>query len=207
MTYTPGIPNSPDNISVSQGQIKTNFQQLETIFDNDHYTWDDATFGGAYRGYHRQVYFPLPSVGDPALGGLSSVFYSKIDPNDTLARIQLYFENASTISQMTSAFQRNTRNGYCVVANGIILMWGNSVQTASGNNNPVAFNAIGNYVGAPVGFPNNVFSVQFTIQTDTSVGAPIIVLNQAIPPTSTGFNVRVSASVPNTSINWFAIGN
>lgn len=206
MTYTPGIPNSTDNISVSQGQIKTNFQQLDSIFDNDHYKWDDATSGGAYRGYHRQVYFPVASASDPALGGFESVFFSKDDTNDISLRAQLYFKNVTATYQVTNRFQNAATNGYAMIAGGIILMWGVSAQATSGNHS-INFNTITNYTGAPTGFPNNCFSVNFTIQTPSSGTAPTIVLDQTTPFTQTQFNIRVSASVANTSIYWFAVGN
>jgi hypothetical protein len=206
MTYTPGIPNATDNISVSQGQVKTNFQQLETIFNNDHYTWDDATSGGAFRGFQRQISFPAALVSDPPLAGFSGYLFLKQDGNDTSLRSQVYFKNITATYQVTNRFQAATNPGYAMVNGGIIYMWGNIAETSSGNH-PVAFPAIANYNYIGPGFPNNVFNVQFSIMCDTSAGAPIIVLDETAPPNTAGFNIRVSASVPNTSIYWFAVGN
>src|SRR6266404_2912151 len=98
MTYTPGIPNPTDNISTSQGQIKINFQQLENIFGVDHFTWDDATSGGALRGMHKQDTFPVPLAVDPVASGNSTSVYTKVDTNDTSSKVQLFFRNSSGVS-------------------------------------------------------------------------------------------------------------
>lgn len=85
MTYTPGIPVGPTLISNTFQLIATNFTQLNSIFDKDHVTWNNATI--AERGWHRQVTFndynvPLAPT-DPqsilytdAVGGHPALFYA-----------------------------------------------------------------------------------------------------------------------------------
>lgn len=85
MSYNPNIPLSTDRPSQSQGQILTNFQQLDSIFAINHVTFDDATV--ANRGKHTYVTLidetatpPTPSGTDIALysavaSGVNELFY------------------------------------------------------------------------------------------------------------------------------------
>jgi hypothetical protein len=43
MVYQPNIPLSTDKQRISQGDINTNFNDLDTIFDVDHVKFSDAT--------------------------------------------------------------------------------------------------------------------------------------------------------------------
>jgi hypothetical protein len=83
--YNPNIPQGIDNLSTSQGQMLNNFTQLNTIFDFDHFTWNDPTAGGTDRGFHRRVTFPVNVAAAPAgatgilhtvLGGATSVSFN-----------------------------------------------------------------------------------------------------------------------------------
>ena len=85
MSYNPNIPLSTDRPSQSQGQILTNFQQLDSIFAINHVAFDDATV--ANRGKHTYVTLidetatpPTPSGTDIALysamaSGVNELFY------------------------------------------------------------------------------------------------------------------------------------
>ncbi len=94
MTYNPNIPFGAQNISQGQVTIQTNFSQLETIFDNDHYTWDNATV--ANRGRHRQITIPA-YIADPNPTNPSSVLYTK-DAGGGFTG--LYFQNDSTAADV-----------------------------------------------------------------------------------------------------------
>lgn len=55
MSYTPNVPQPNDIISETQAPILANFQQLNTIFGNDHYSF---TEGSTLRGKHKFTTFP-----------------------------------------------------------------------------------------------------------------------------------------------------
>lgn len=96
--YNPNTPLGTQNISNGQVTINNNFQELETIFDKDHYTWDDTTDpGGAFRGFHRQLTLSLPLGGDPAVAGTASKTYTKTSGGIT----ELFNKNASGVTQIT----------------------------------------------------------------------------------------------------------
>jgi len=84
MTFTPGIPLATDKPSISRAQINTNFTQLNTVFNEDHITFN-ATTG---RGEHQKITFNSV-VADPGLGDPKASLYIKSDGTDS----QLFFEN------------------------------------------------------------------------------------------------------------------
>jgi len=97
MSFNPNIPQATDRPSASQGQLLINFQQLNTIFNDDHVAWNDATV--ANRGLHRKVTFPIVSVGDPVLAGTVGQIYTK-----TVAGVaQAFFANSTSVFQITGA--------------------------------------------------------------------------------------------------------
>lgn len=55
MSYNPNIPQATDYIDESQPQLLANFQQLNTLYDGDHYAFNDGT-GNA--GLHQKVTSP-----------------------------------------------------------------------------------------------------------------------------------------------------
>jgi hypothetical protein len=205
MTYNPNIPNATDNISVSQNDLKINFQQLENIFDNDHYTWDFATT--ANRGAHRQVNFKLP-ISDPAVVATESFVYSKADANDSGNNSQLYFANTLGVTRLTNRFTAAAQQGYTILPSGIVLMWGFSTGPFSSTDpTPIEFHVITNYpAAAPKGFPNNCFNVVGWVEkNDTSSTRKDVALAQT-SITREQFSVRCNSASIN-AVYWFAIGN
>lgn len=99
MTFNPNIPQPGDNISNSQGQILTNFSQLNSIFSNDHYTWNDAT--AANRGYHKQITYPVAAASTSLTTGSKGITYTV--NNSGLSNLtELFFANATHFTQITS---------------------------------------------------------------------------------------------------------
>lgn len=85
MTYQPGIPAATDIFPVSQGDLLTNFGQLNTIFNQDHVTFDAALGQGKHKfsTYTDQVGTePTPAANELAayaatIGGITSLRYRK----------------------------------------------------------------------------------------------------------------------------------
>ena len=198
--YDPLIPQANDLISQSQSDILNNFGELETIFNNDHWTWDSTP--SANRGSHRKISFPAALGSDPALAGFAGYLFLKNDPNDASARPQVYYKNITETQQVTNRFHSAVTDGYAMLPGGIILMWG--FATPAATTSTIRFNTIANYVGAPTQqFPNNCFSVVCTPADESS---PISVSIKASSTDKTKFVVKLSA-VPNDGLYWYAIGN
>jgi hypothetical protein len=127
MTYNKDIPQSTDIQSASQGQLLINFQQLQSIFDANHYTWDFATV--ATRGMHRFATFESQATA-PASTATQNALYSKT----VSAAPQLFFRRASsgTEVQMTAtADPVIATTGQSFLPGGVIVKWGQVTATSS----------------------------------------------------------------------------
>jgi hypothetical protein len=149
MTYNPNIPQSTDNISSSQADILTNFQQLEAIFGTnagaDHFAWDYAT--ASSRGLHQQVSLPTPRGSDPSLTGTAGMLYSK----SVAGVAQAFFANATAPVQITGLVSKASP-GYAFIAGGIVLKWAN-----------VSFSAGSGTITFPTGGSIPVFSAIYIV--------------------------------------------
>lgn len=100
MTFNAAIPQSSDDPSVSQGQILTNFSELDTVFDVDHVPFTSGV--GAGGGRHDRVVFNNVA----AAPGLASPVSSLFTAADGAGVTQLFFENdtlgANIQRQMTN---------------------------------------------------------------------------------------------------------
>lgn len=187
MTYNAGIPNATDLISVSQGQIKTNFTQLNSQFGIDHVAFNTGSGNG--NGFHKQVTIPTPLVSNPTLSGTYGEFYTKSVSGTT----QGFFANASTVTQLTGA-SSISGSGYTTLPGGVLMQWGSGSYS---NGNSVPF---------PVNFPTAVFALQVTINIASTLSAVGYNGYTSGSAPFAGFIFRTSASggVP---ISWVAIGN
>lgn len=223
MVYIPNVPaDGAENISVSQPKITENFTQLNTLYDRDHFAWNNLT--AAKRGYHKQVSFPEVLAGDPAIGSFEGIIYPKLDVNSSAGDAQLYFENTKSGGkphQITNDFYGpGTTSAYLMLPNGtdtrrsLILMWG--VYTAAFNSSsaiPIEFPQIVDYNYVPVapdnkGFPNNCFNVQISWETNDHSQTPTKACSIAQVPAfdRLGFSFNANSSSIN-KLYWFAIGN
>lgn len=71
-SYNPNIPWANDDPGISQGQMLTNFGELNTLFNVDHVQYNDATV--ADRGKHRQITV-LNSAVAPVTGATEGGLY------------------------------------------------------------------------------------------------------------------------------------
>lgn len=191
MTFNPNIPVGTDNLSTSQGQILTNFSQLNTIFDDNHFTWNNATT--ANRGLHRKVDFPVVLGSDPAITGTASAVYSK----SVSGVAQLFFANASQVTQMTGTHSI-VANGSVTLQGGLILKWGSSSFSGTGTSLTISF---------PTAFPNNAFVAFANGVTTTGIAANLTTaqlsgLTQILINRAGGSGV-----VSNMTVSYFAVGN
>jgi len=73
MTYQPNIPQATDIISVSQGDLLVNFQQLNTVYGTDHYAYDS----GVNVGLHQHVTLPDTTATPPTPAASQGAIYGK----------------------------------------------------------------------------------------------------------------------------------
>ena len=214
MTYNPLIPIGSNNISVDRSAIQVNFQQANSLINNDHYAFDDAT--SANRGYHRQIYMPIATVGSPSLGGFAGVFFCQDDANDTATRPQLFWKNSSNTYQVTNRFRDGSATGYWMLNDasstqpGLIIMWGTRSITTGSGQPTVTLPPITNYAYSGLqtqGFPNNIFNVSLTSNYGSVSDGPTQFCVDTSSFSKTSFRVRYTGASANGNLYWYAIGN
>lgn len=151
MTFNPNMPLSTDIPAQSQAQFLINNQQLNTIFDVDHVTFDAATV--ADRGKHEKVSLTSQSS-DPGAGATEVVLYQKG------ATPEICYQKAAgaTVYQLTNGLPIIASNGSTflpsIYGTPLSLKWGRF--TVAGFPYSVSFASA---------FGTSCYSVQLTLNS------------------------------------------
>ncbi len=146
MTYNAGIPNANDLIANSQGEIKTNFFQLNDQFGKDHVPFNNAGSNGT--GFHTKVTLELGS--DPAANTTDVILYNKqVNYTGPTTRNELFLRQSSNdgsaVIQLTDLFQAiNTgSSGSTFLPGGLAIKWGQFTFSGTSSVQPFvsAFNS------------------------------------------------------------------
>lgn len=201
MVFNPNVPKPADLLSVSQSDILTNFQQLDAVFDNDHYEFSFA--GGAAapydiavaadKGKHKQVTFVRASA-DIANAGTDELGLYNKNTGAGAQELFLRRESGGSVIQMTAGNPTNAANGFTFLPGGLLLQWGSVTLTAALTT--VIF-------PTPFQAATVPYSITLTPQGTASTNNAQAV-NTAAPPTNTSFNIgRVGSNI---TMYWMAIG-
>lgn len=103
-------------------------------------------------------------------------------------------------NQFLGSTTGNSANGYYKLPNGLILQWGSeTVSNASG----------GTSITFPTSFATAVYSIQLTIQKNTSTGQGGSARSAFVNPgseTTTAFTAKLVSGDATNDVYWFAIG-
>jgi hypothetical protein len=198
MTYNANIPQPTDNLSVSQGQFLTNFGQLDEIFDNDHYTFDDATSGGAYRGFHRQITLAQTNAPASVPTDPSSIIFTK---NNSAGHPYPFFLNsqaanvAAALPFLPDLLGNTVQAGFKIGQ--VIVNTGQGTLTGA---NPAT-----GVVTFKIPFPTQMLFVGFTLNGGATV-TTYLVSTQTSGSTIVGVTAGFRAN-GNQDFYYLAIGN
>jgi hypothetical protein len=197
--YNPNIPLATDFLADSQGQIKTNFSQLNAVYGVDHSPYTSAT----NIGYHQDIHI-IKRTGNPTnVAGTQIVFTKDYTPDATGATVdtQLFtLTGANTLSQLSGRLQ--TSDGWVWIA-GMLLQWGFVILP--GTSNPTGTVTFKDRVAGAIPFPNSCFAINLTLRAvaNTSSANTLAVLGN---PTATQFQWMFTGSTSYASFYWTAIG-
>lgn len=206
MSYNPSIPLPTDNLSVSQGDIKTNFTVNNTCIGVDHIPPSIAS----QSGYHKQAH--IISGSDPANVSATNILYCKdYTPNTTggTADTQLFNITASgIISQMSGKL--TGADGWAWVG-GILVQWGVNTATTTGSfssgtaTGTVTFK---DRVSGAIPFPTNCYVVIPATKNNADPTGSRYAGITIITKSTTNFtwSCNGSSSAAN-GFYWMAIGN
>jgi hypothetical protein len=198
VSYQNAIPQATDKISVSQGDLLGNFQEVNTAWNANH-----VPFNLSSEGSHWFISMPNQTVSGtfpPRTDGVGP--YANSMGLYALAG-QLWFRPAGqavgvrTNDKLLTTAQVNNATNSITLPNGLIMKWG----IGQGNSVGAGFANV-----FPVAFPHLCFTVQAnTINAAYNVNN-FINLNFI---SSTGFNCTSASRSGGTStcaITWLAIG-
>lgn len=142
MAFKANIPQSTDQVSISQADLLANFQEIDTFVAVDH-----AAFNTANAGKH---YFNQAAA--PAAASATQVgIYCK----DLGGAPELYINKSASQVPFTKSLK--AADGYTCLPSGVIIKWGTGVAN-NGVNAPINFAGA---VDAPFTQPPTVTLSQF----------------------------------------------
>ncbi len=185
------VPNANDKLKVSQGQIQTNFTEIQTSFDVNHVDFDAAN-----TGMHKFVQFTL-QASDPGTGGNILALYSK--DGDSTAKSELYLKQSDGSVNSLTEYTTNTEtadDGFFHLGDGSLVAKFNvqeitagfgTIVFTTGGTNPV-------FLSTPIVFTQVIENVGAVTNCNIVEGSI----------STTGFQVFMSNN--NTcDLNWIAI--
>ena len=187
MSYNPNIPTSAQIPSQSQFDFLTNFGQLNTVFNVDHYTYNEANAN--LRGKHLHTIFPNGAA--PATIASEVALYAKL----VSAASQLFFrpESAGTEVQVSNVpFTSGANPGS---AGGTITYFDTIFGLRFYAGISASFSGTGRIVTFPVAY-STIITAQATANDPNPVAVSCI---QAV-------NQLTLATGNNVTVGWFAIG-
>lgn len=188
MSYNPSIPGASDLISNSQAQIQTNFAQLDTVFDADHYKYSAATNNGK----HKKATL-VQQVADPGTAVNEVALYTKALLTGAVTEPEIYVQQQSngTVFLLT--------RGAPVPASGEGVAYG-GLQIRSGNSSILAGN-LSQAISFSSKFETAVTAITFGPITTNTV---IQVLGGTV--SASGFTATRDGVAGVASFYWIAIG-
>lgn len=136
VSYNLSIPAAANNPSADQPLMQTNTNSINTIFGQDH-----ISFNLTNGGIHKQV--NMTNQSSPARVS-DTVIYSRTAGGQS----SIWVKNSSQDLPLFTGTASGIANGYTSMFGGIIIEWGS---------------ATGGTVTFPLTFPNNLFSIQITL--------------------------------------------
>jgi len=160
VTYNPNIPQFGTRINQTFNLITINFGQLNTIFQTDHYTWNDASV--ANRGLHRHCTL-VSQAAPPTPSATAGIAFCQSNVSPSVTRIDPYYEfdtgtlgngltaplvpfkafcqfTANSPTVITSAFNINTITG--VLASSLMTFTVKFVNKLTDNPSNTAMNYV-----------------------------------------------------------------
>lgn len=204
MSYTIR-PNVGDTLANTRDPIRTNFQVLQSRFNENHVLLD----GGAGGGKHK--FLQLPEQGSaPTTAANEAGFYAKVGTNPAESNLFLRAESNGFEYQLTKAISTGTArfgaasatipNGWTFLPGNILLQWGEVINPGLSGQVLFATNNIN--------FPNAIYQVILGMQHSSSANEGFTVRGEAgFFPTTLQFSYRTTSSSASTRLWWTAIGS
>lgn len=190
MVYNPNIPAAGDALSVSQGQIQTNFSDANTYFSVNHEAFDAVSNNGK----HKSVVMTVQT--NPTVAATDAAMFTKAGTYNTNPQVFLRQGATNTIFNATESSLGTT--GWAYLPNGLLIKWGESQPSGVA---PYLFSY-------PVAATIPVFTTIYRVMMSTGCtgSATFYATLDQSAITTTGFAYFVSTIQSNPRIYYLAIG-
>lgn len=189
ITYTRDIPDANNNPSADQPDMKINNNNIDTIIDVDHFSFNDTNFSGI----HKQVRLrdqPAPALGD----GTGLMFADNPFPDGFSWP---FWRNAGGTELMVGP-SLNNANGYILVG-AYMVQWGFVNSTTNGTVAfAPAFSAVPYHIATTVYFDSG--------SATPTTAASVTIDKNAASTTAAQFKWKYTGSGSGTGFYWLAIG-
>ena len=180
------IPLAGDLISVSQADLKQNFDYIQGALGKDHQiNFGSSDTGTSFEGRHKQLSLNNRNGGVPTItDGADSIVYGI---NGNLAWTSASSAGPVQLTNVKTNAVTNATSGCTFLPGGILLQWGNTANTG--------ITTVVHFV--------NTFSTVYTcvaVPTQPDRTAAVTVVGNA------SFTFVMDNAAPGQSIRWFAVG-
>ena len=123
MVYNPNIPAAGDALSVSQGQIQTNFSDANTYFAVNHEAFDAVSNNGKHKA------IVMTQQLNPTVAATDAAVFTKAGTYNTNPQVFFRQGATNTIFNATEASLGTT--GWAYLPCGLLTKWGESTPTGN----------------------------------------------------------------------------
>lgn len=218
LTYTTGIPDTPNNPSNDQPNMKVNTNSINSWVQVDHHG-----FGDNLGGYHTIVHQDTASrtrsgagavtSGFPAaIPNINQIFSALSTPDTTGGTADTQFFNLTGLGGLSQLTGNNAQaDGYCWCG-GILIQWGTLAFPSGFDHVSGTVTFKDRAAGPNIPFPNNCFVVvpQLIISSTSESVASNTLAIRDFSVTQFRFVFNSSSSTGSTrypGFYWIAIGN
>lgn len=167
MTYLRNIPLTTDRISLSQDDILTNFREIKTLIDENHYDFSEPD---NLRGKHIFCSMPVQTNTPSILNGREVGLYCSTGKFSNQPELTVIKQNNTKVYTFTEKtfFTENASFSWTRLPSGLLIMWGYiPVESTASEFGRIIIERTINFNGVPpisYGFPafTSIFNVKLT---------------------------------------------
>lgn len=218
LTYTTGIPDTPNNPSNDQPNMKVNTNSINSLIQIDHHGFNDNL-----GGYHTIIHQDSSTRTRSGVGAVTSGFPAAI-PNVGQVFTALYTPDTAGGTADTQLFSLTGSNGLSQLTGnsaategfqwigGVLIQWGVGTLNSSSTDHKVVDITFKNRAFGAIEFPNNCFVVTATLaiaSAATTTASNTIAIRSFDKTTFRAvYNSSASDGTDKfPSFYWIAIGN
>ena len=188
-TYFNDIPKEDDNPTDSQELMKSNFNAIFDAQNRNHVNFSDIPNSGR----HEVIEIQEQTADPTPISGFADLFVRRT--GSPVKQNLFFLDDAYNLSQLTNNFLDDTV-GFIIFPGGLQFKWGKSTATQESTQS-IPYNT--------TAFGSKTINVQTTVNKIDTAGR-VVMLDQNIPPTVSGFNVVNNNDGNDIEFFWLAIG-